>query len=144
MSSLPHYLHNISSLTFSDAMHPSSATILHSMWYALSSRVSECVTWLAIISTMKKAVVKNSTTYSWTGWSRLNHSLTAMALLNCCFTQFSSSLAIYRYNTRLSRLGTLVRTTEYKIALCHKRWPVLYGALVGPEMKKNVIKNKNI
>lgn len=67
--------------TLIEAIHPMSATMLHSMWYALRSKVSECVTWLAMISTKKKAVVKNSTRYSCTGCSLLNHSFTAMTLL---------------------------------------------------------------
>lgn len=46
----------------------------------MSSNVSEWVTWLATISTRKKAVVKNRTRYNWTGCSLLNHSFTAMTL----------------------------------------------------------------
>lgn len=67
-------------LTLIEAMHPTSATMLQSMWYALRSKVSEWVTWLAMISTKKKVMVKNSTRYSWTGCSLLNHSFTAMIL----------------------------------------------------------------
>lgn len=71
----------IFAFTFIEAIQPTSATMLHSMWYALRSKVSECVTWLAMISIKKKAVVKNSTRYSCTGCSLLNHSFTAMTLL---------------------------------------------------------------
>ena len=59
-------------------------------------------------STTKKAVVKKRTRYSWTGWSLLNHSLTAMTLRRrktnrVWFASFASpSFASYlqRYSSR--------------------------------------------
>lgn len=76
--------------TLIEAIQPISATMLQSMWYALRSKVSECVMWLAMSSTKKKAVVKNSTRYSCTGCSLLNHSFTAMTLSAKSYERFYS------------------------------------------------------